>query len=163
MEVDWATFGKSCAIAFHIGDVAFFAALENIRHLIHGFANLDDLGEVFAKFGPGFGEWDKLVAEVQQRAEKLFAEECLNQVLSYDRDPFPAPAPALAPNEDEKSWIVFINCFNRAYYSQDANTLKVLRSIGVCGFDGLAKVGPQYKHYGPGFDGWNDMIVDIYQ
>ena len=160
MEVDWATFGNSCAKAFHIGDVAFFAALKKIRHLIHGFANLDDLGEVFAKFGPGFEEWNKLVAEVQQKED----EASSNQRLYIINDKFPAPEPDLSLGEtveDGKSWIIFVNCFNRAYYSHDVDTLNILRSIGVYGFVGLDKVGPQYEHYGPGFVGWYDLLEDL--
>lgn len=68
-ELEWGTLVSQFTEAFNAGDVETLEKLKEEQHQ-YGFANLDDLGSVFSKYGVGMDKWDELIADARKNASK---------------------------------------------------------------------------------------------
>lgn len=61
----WFEFRSQFYEAFDNGDVEKLEALKN-EWSHKGFANINDLGQKFMKYGSGMGQWDALIADAKK-------------------------------------------------------------------------------------------------
>jgi hypothetical protein len=194
MNVTWELFVKHFREAFRGGNLKTLRALKALN--IKGFNNLDDLGEEFIKYGPGFSQWDKLITDAHEniRCEKEYDAE-MDELIrwqekirrAYDRgdvhlfrilDRISPPkriyfGPGLAKynnqitpelekdlSENREAWAAFCSEFNKAFYTGDLNTLTILRSLKVQGFNIPSDIGPQFEKYDSELLGWTELMSD---
>lgn len=62
--------------------------------------------------------------------------------------------------ENRLAWMDFCGKFNKAFCTGDVETLIILKSLGVQGFDSLSDLGPQYERYESELLGWPNLISD---
>lgn len=67
----WREFSEEFKQAYLKGDVAKLETLKNENQ--PGFANLNDLGEVFFKYGPTLKEWNHLIADARNNSDEFLA------------------------------------------------------------------------------------------
>lgn len=65
--LEWSDLVTTFTAAFNSGDVE---RLEQLRasQYEHGFANIDDLGEKFFKYGAGMDNWEQLISDAKKNA-----------------------------------------------------------------------------------------------
>jgi hypothetical protein len=109
MEVEnWEVLVELFAKAHSGGDVETLEAIKNLG--ISGFYNLDDLGGIFLKYGPGFTKWDEMITDALENDRR--AKEYCDKI------------------DELTAWQ---ELFRRAFNIGDQKTLILLAKIPISG------------------------------
>lgn len=66
-KLSWSEFRAQFNKAFDEGDIE---KLNYFKSNQEGFANINDLGGRFMKYGVGMGKWDQLISDAKKNAKK---------------------------------------------------------------------------------------------
>jgi hypothetical protein len=126
-QKSWEESTREFHQAFLSGDVA---KLESLRKT-PGFANINDLGPGFSRYGSSLDNWDLLISDAR--------EVCKTTDLNAN-------------------FIRFIYEFEIAF--NNGNIKRLMELKNVRGFANINDLGGHFMEYGPGLDNWEKLMED---